>query len=152
MIQEYYELDHEGEWLPEGWQKIDHYTKTNGKYKPRKGVFGCRWCGNYGNVEIKKEGRISCAVSEDRKYVAVFNFFGSSKTLLEIYSEEGSVIGHPISVPVSDLKMRERPTFYSIEMPLNRDEWLIKFNNGHDDFSGMLDNQFNVINCKRIRW
>jgi len=152
MIQEYYELDHEGEWLPEGWQKIDRYTKVNGKYKPRKGVLGCKWCGDYGNVEIKKEGRISCTVSEDRKFVAVFIFSGSSKTFLEIYSEEGSLIGNSISVPVSDLEMREPPTFYTIEMPLNRGEWFVKFNNGHDDFFGYLDANFKIINCKRIRW
>ncbi|MDR9469293.1 hypothetical protein [Marinospirillum sp.] len=151
MINNYFELDGDGIWLPEGWNKMDLYTKKNGRFAPRNGIYGCRWVGSLGKIKIVKKAPVSFTISGDRMVVAMLEKEGGSDQLLRIYLEDGEEFGC-IKVPKFNGDMRELPTFYSISMPAIGMDFEVKYNDGDDDYMARLTPELKIVDVKKIRW
>ncbi|QUX96776.1 hypothetical protein C0J08_15840 [Marinomonas sp. CT5] len=149
MINDYYELDGDGIWLPEGWRKMDGYIRKDGKYIPRNGIYGCKWQGSQGNVEIVKEVRVSITLSQDRELLALFEY--SSTPILLVFRENGQLFGS-LNIPPPEKTPRESPTFYAIEIPSEHSQWQIKFNDGYEDYIADLNSNFELDNIREFRW
>ncbi|SFX66464.1 hypothetical protein [Marinospirillum alkaliphilum] len=151
MITNYYELDGDGFWLPENWRRMDLYTKKNGKFVPRNGIYGCKWAGSLGDIEIIKNHRMHPSLSKDRMAICIFEVCENYNKKLFICHENGSVLAR-LDVPVFDGQMNCVPTFYSIIMPGLGKDAEIKYNNGDDDYMARLTPDFKIVDEKKIRW